>query len=253
MKYFFLFISLSITLFSCQSATEIKSTPQQKVETQQKTPISLPHLVRQPTTKTDRPPLIIILHGFGANERDLHEPLAPYFDPRFLVVSLRSPIELRPDSYCWYPIEFVENGLDIKPVEEEKARKKLSAVIDEVVDFYNADKNKVFLLGFSQGAIMSSTIVMTAPEKIRGAVLLSGQVPLATDKNMATAAAIGKVDLFISHGKKDKVLPIQDGRDLKTKLEKVGATNVIYKEHEGAHQLDGAHLREALGWLSERI
>ncbi len=251
MKYFVLFISLSIALFSCQSATEVKSAP--KVAVQQKTPISLPHLVRLPTTKTDHPPLIIILHGFGANERNLHEPLAPHFDPRFLVVSLRSPIELRPDSYCWYPIEFVENGLDIKAEEEEKGRKKLLAVIDEVVNYYDADKSKVFLLGFSQGAIMSSTIVMTAPEKIRGAVLLSGQVPLAADNNIANAAAIGQVDLFISHGKSDQVLPIQDGRDLKAKLEKVGATNIIYKEHEGAHQLDGAHLREVLGWLSERI
>lgn len=253
MKYFFLLLSLSIALFSCQSAAEVKSTPKPKVETQQKIPISLPHLVRQPTTKIDHPPLIIILHGFGANEQNLHEPLAPYFDPRFLVVSLRSPIELRPDAYCWYPIEFVENGLDIKPEAEEKARKKLLSVIDEVVNYYDVDKNKVFLLGFSQGAIMSSTVVMTAPEKIKGAVLLSGQVPLSTDNNLSNAASIGKVDLFISHGKKDNVLPIQDGRDLKAKLEKVGATNIIYKEHEGAHNLDGAHLREVLGWLSARI
>ena len=251
MKYFFLLIPLSISLFSCQSATEVKSIP--KVAIQQKTPISLPHLVRLPTTKTDHPPVIIILHGFGANEQNLHEPLAPYFDPRFLVVSLRSPIELRPGSYAWYPIEFVEEDLVIQPEEEEKARQKLLSVIDEVTDYYDADKNKVFLLGFSQGAIMSSTVVMTAPEKISGAVLLSGRVPLAVDKNMANATAIEKVDLFISHGKKDKVLPIQDGRDLKAKLEKVGATQLIYKEHEGEHQLDGTHLREVLQWLSARI
>lgn len=251
MKYLFLLISLSVALFSCQSATETESTP--KVAIQQKTPISLPHLVRLPTTKIDQPPVIIILHGFGANEQNLHEPLAPYFDPRFLVVSLRSPIELRPNSYAWYPIEFVEEGLDIQPDVEEKARQQLLSVIDEVTNYYDADKNKVFLLGFSQGAIMSSMVAMTAPEKIKGAVLLSGRVPLAVDKNMANAAAIGKVDLFISHGKKDKVLPIEDGRALKAKLEEVGATNLIYKEHEGAHQLDGTHLREILQWLSVRI
>ena len=251
MKYFFILLSISLALFSCQSAADVKSTP--KVEVQQKTPISLTHLVRLPTTKTDHPPVIIILHGFGANEQNLHEPLAPYFDPRFLVVSLRSPIELKPNSYAWYPIEFVENGLKIRPEEEEKARQKLLSVIDEVINYYDADKNKVFLLGFSQGAIMSSTVVMTAPEKIRGAVLLSGQVPLAVDNNLSDAAAIGKVDLFISHGKKDNVLPIEDGRKLKAKLEEVGSTNLIYKEHEGAHQLDGAHLREVLQWLSTRI
>jgi len=245
---FFLFF---ILLSSCQSA--VKPTPTTPKPVPQKKAVSLVHLVRQPNPQTAHPPLLIILHGVGANERNLHEPLAPYFDPRFLVVSLRSPIELGPDQYGWYKVGFSEQGVVIDPKDEDEGRQKLLGVMDELISFYDADPSKVFLLGFSQGAIMSSAAVLSAPEKIRGAVLLSGKPPMAIDQNLADAAAIGKVDVFISHGKNDKVLPIIDGQNLKAKLEKAGVKNLIYKEHNGAHQLDGQHIREVLQWLSERI
>ena len=246
-----LFSLFLIILWSCQSS--VKPTPTTPKPVPQKKEVSLVHLVRQPNPQVANPPLLIILHGVGANERNLHEPLAPYFDPRFLVVSLRSPIELGPDSYGWYKVGFSEEGVIIDPKEEDEGRQKLIGVIDELVQYYAADASKVFLLGFSQGAIMSSAAVLSAPEKIRGAVLLSGKTPMAIDEHLAEAAAIGKVDVFISHGKNDKVSPIIDGQQLKEKLEKTGVKNLIYKEHNGAHQLDGQHIREVLQWLSARI
>ncbi len=235
----------------CQSS--VKPSPGAPKPIPQKKEVSLVHLVRPPNPQVTHPPLLIILHGVGANERNLHEPLAPYFDPRFLVVSLRSPIELGPDSYGWYKVGFSDAGVVIDPTEEDAGRQKLLGVIDEFIQYYHADSSKVFLLGFSQGAIMSSAAVLSAPEKIRGAVLLSGKTPMAIDQHLADAAAIGKVDVFISHGKNDKVLPITDGQQLKAKLEKAGVKNLIYKEHNGAHQLDGQHIREVLTWLSDLL
>ena len=237
-----------ISLWSCQSAVHPSAAPPTP-----KKEVSLVHLVRKPNPPATTPPLLIILHGVGANERNLHEPLAQYFDPRFLVVSLRSPIELGPDRYGWYPVGFSEEGIVVDAKEEDAGRQKLLEVIEEVVSFYDANPDKVFLLGFSQGAIMSAAAVLSAPDKIRGAVLLSGKTPVAIDQHITTSSAIGQVDVFISHGKNDKVLPIVDGRQLKEKLEKAGVTNLIYKEHNGAHQLDGQHIREVLAWLATRI
>jgi len=246
-----LFFLLIVVLWSCQSA--VKPTPTTPKPLSQKKEVSLVHLVRQPDPQVSNPPMLVILHGVGANERDLHTPLAPHIDPRFLVVSLRSPIEIGPNRFGWYNVGFSEEGVVIDPQEEDKGRQKLLSVIDELITYYNADTNKVFLLGFSQGAIMSSAAVLSAPEKIKGAVLLSGKTPMAIDQHLADASAIEKVDVFISHGKNDKVLPIIDGQNLKAKLEKAGVKNLIYKEHNGAHQLDGQHIREVIQWLSERI
>lgn len=246
-----LFYLSFIIIWSCQSA--VKPSPTSPKSVPQKKEVSLVHLVRQPNPQVASPPLLIILHGVGANERNLHEPLAPYFDPRFLVVSVRSPIELGPDRFGWYQVGFSETGVIIDPKEEDAGREKLLEVIDEIVQYYEVDASKVFLLGFSQGAIMSSAAVLSAPEKIRGAVLLSGKTPMAIDQHLASKSAIQKVAVFMSHGRNDKVLPITDGQQLKEKLEKAGVKNLIYKEHNGAHQLDGQHIREVISWLSSLL
>src|SRR5438046_1375043 len=47
-----------------------------------------------------KPPLLVLLHGFGANEKDLL-PMAARLDPRFAVASPRAPFEVRTGSYSW--------------------------------------------------------------------------------------------------------------------------------------------------------
>src|ERR1051325_4712280 len=47
-----------------------------------------------------KPPLLVLLHGFGANERDLL-PMAARLDPRLAVISLRGPYEVRSGGYSW--------------------------------------------------------------------------------------------------------------------------------------------------------
>ena len=40
-----------------------------------------------------KPPLLILLHGYGANEDDLFS-LAPFVDERFFIVCVRAPIRI---------------------------------------------------------------------------------------------------------------------------------------------------------------
>ena len=57
-------------------------------------------VVHQPPRKPapGKPPLLVLLHGFGANEQDLL-PMAARLDRRLAVASLRGPHEIRPGSY----------------------------------------------------------------------------------------------------------------------------------------------------------
>ena len=54
-------------------------------------------------------PLLVLLHGYGADERDLFG-LAPYLPPEYVVASVRAPLTppFPAPGYSWYPIE----GLD---------------------------------------------------------------------------------------------------------------------------------------------
>src|SRR5215470_3634672 len=59
-------------------------------------------VVHQPPRKPapGKPPMLVLLHGFGANEQDLL-PMAARLDPRLAVASLRGPYQIRPGSYSW--------------------------------------------------------------------------------------------------------------------------------------------------------
>ena len=138
-------------------------------------PSSLFHLVQPPRRPSEgKPPLLLLLHGVGSNEQDLFS-RAPMLDPRLLVVSARGPITLYPGAYAWYHVTFTYEGPVHRPGESEESRKKLITFLDEIVDAYDADPQRVYVGGFSQGGAMTFCLATTVPEKLAGALILSGR------------------------------------------------------------------------------
>src|SRR5215471_19838142 len=131
--------------------------------------LPLVHLVRQPAVEADTPPLLLLLHGIGSNEHDLYG-LAPFLDKRFLIISVRAPNTLGPGSYAWFEVEFAPQGPVINPKQSEASLKTLITFIKETVTAYRADPKQVYLMGFSQGAIMSASVALTRPDLVAGAV-----------------------------------------------------------------------------------
>src|SRR5262249_59729656 len=122
------------------------------------------------TRHPGNPPLLVLLQGFGANERDLL-PMAARLDPRLAVASLRGPYQTRPGNYAWV------NGNSAD--ELDRARQLVIETIDQVADSMGADRGRVYLAGFSQGAMLTLAIALTEPEKIAGAAVLSGRLVAA--------------------------------------------------------------------------
>src|SRR4051794_33373186 len=116
--------------------------------------LSLTHLVSRPQQAgAGAPPLLILLHGVGSNEHDLFG-LAPYLDPRFLIVSARAPYVMMPGMYAWFEIGWVGTEIVVDPQQAEASRKLIGEFVQEAAAAYGADPGRVYLLGFSQGAIM---------------------------------------------------------------------------------------------------
>src|SRR5579863_4212753 len=137
--------------------------------------LSLVHVTRKPLVEQETPPLLLLLHGFGSNENDLIS-MAPSLDKRFLIISMRAPNTLSPGSYAWFDVDFRPQGSLINAEQAEVSRQILLNFISEAVTAYGADARRVYLMGFSQGAIMSASIALTQPMLIAGAVLMSGRV-----------------------------------------------------------------------------
>lgn len=214
--------------------------------------LSLVHKVLEPREKQrGRPPLLLLLHGIGSNEDDLFS-LAPYLDGRFLVASARAPLVMGPGSFGWFNIEFTPQGFVADLGQAEQSRSLLLKFIDELVETYEADRDCVILMGFSQGAMMSLSAALTQPDRVRGIVAMSGRLPSQVLAQAASPEALQGMPVFVSHGIYDPVLPIDGGRDCREKLEALPVV-LTYREYPMGHEVSLESLRDVAAWLKTTL
>jgi phospholipase/carboxylesterase len=220
--------------------------------TAKKASLSLTHLFQQPRQPSDgAPPLLILLHGLGSNERDLVG-LAPYLDPRFQIVSARAPHSLMQDGYAWFEIGWTANDITINFQQAEQSRVLLMSFIAEVLAAYGGDSARVYLLGFSQGAIMSAGVALTEPELIAGTVLMSGRIPEEIRPLFAAPERLAGKPFLVVHGTADTVLPIRNGRASRAILATLPVA-LTYQEYAMAHEVSAQSLADVAAWLTARL
>jgi phospholipase/carboxylesterase len=205
----------------------------------------LKYLVREAASREAKPPLFVLLHGYGSNERDLFS-LAAQLPANAVVVALRAPHALDEHSYAWFHITHASGNRSYNREEAEESRKQIMEAIDELKKNYGA--GNVFLLGFSQGAIMSLGTGLTAPEKVTGIIALSGGI--LDIVKPAPAARLGKLHVFIGHGTNDQVLTIDHSESAYKTCTKLGV-KVTFKKYPMAHQITEDELKDVTKWISE--
>jgi phospholipase/carboxylesterase len=213
---------------------------------------SLTHAVREPAGNTPEPaPLLLLLHGVGSNEEDLMG-LAPALDPRFFIVSARAPITLGHRSYGWYHVEFTPTGHIIDFEEAEQSRTILLRFVEELVGSYNIDRSRVYLMGFSQGCIMSLAAALTEPHRFAGVAGMSGRMPPGIDGKVAPVEELKGLPILIVHGAYDSVISIELGRGIRDALEKLPVA-LTYREYPIGHHVSEESLSDVTTWLAEQL
>ena len=215
--------------------------------------LSLVHLMRPPLDAAGdgKPPLLVLLHGYGSNEADLFG-LAPYLDERFLIVSARGPIELSPGAYAWFHITFGGVGFGVDQDEARQSCRTIIQFIDEAVRAYDADPQRVFLAGFSQGASMSLSVLMAAPEKVAGVAAMSGFLLPANEDEPALGARLAGKPVLLVHGDDDDIVPVLLGRRARDTLSTL-PVDLTYREYAMRHQVTDESLDDVSQWLSQLI
>lgn len=211
----------------------------------------LHYVVREPKTKTENPPLLILLHGYGSNELDLFS-FADELDDNLLIVSARAPYEMGFGGYAWYAINLDGNNEKFSDLDEaQKSIDRIADFIETLKNKYQTAPNNTFLLGFSQGAILSYAFSFQHPNKVQHVLALSGYInhDLApkniSDKNIQT-------DYYISHGSVDQVLPVDWARKAPAFLSDLGLQNV-YSEYPVGHGVAPQNFFSLKKWIEERI
>ena len=212
--------------------------------------MSLQYIVREPKNKTQNPPLLILLHGYGSNKEDLFS-FAEELPDELLIISAQAPYEMGYGGYAWYAINFDDVKGKFSDLKQAKTSLDIVAIfIDEIKQKYKTDPDKTFLLGFSQGAILSYSLSFFYPNKVQSVIALSGYIntellPKEISKEIQTS-------YYCSHGSVDQVLPIEWARKSKPFLDNLGLQNV-YSEYPIGHGVAPQNFYSFKTWIEARL
>ena len=207
-----------------------------------KSPFTFIHTV--PETTAGKQPAIFLLHGMGSNEEDLPQLVQDFKDSHH-IFSLRGPIVFDP-GYTFFTIE--EEGKPIRAVFDEVLTYIQSFIQEAIVEF-GLDEEQIYVLGFSQGAVLAQSLALTMGSVIRGVVALSGYVPDFVKMDYAQQP-VDHLNVFISHGEYDYIIPPHWGKESKEYFESLGA-NVTFKTYNDGHGVTPENHQDLVAFLRQ--
>tara|TARA_B100000780_G_scaffold32610_1_gene20544 strand:+ start:1739 stop:2383 length:645 start_codon:yes stop_codon:yes gene_type:complete len=212
---------------------------------------NLEYVVRKPKKIIENPPLLILLHGYGSNEQDLFS-FSEELPDELIIISARAPYTMGNGSFAWYEINFDNNNDKFSDLEQaRKSIGKIAQFIKEIKQKYSSELSKTFLLGFSQGAILSYAFSFLHPNKVNHVIALSGYINEELIPNNSKDLDI-KTSYYISHGLVDQMIPIDLARKSKIILNNLKLEN-SYNEYPIGHGVAPQNFYSFKNWIEKRL
>jgi predicted peptidase len=188
----------------------------------------MPYRVYVPTTYTAAKPapLVIALHGLGANEDsffDRYDKLPPQLAEKhgFLMAA---PLGYRVDGFYGSPIG---SGVDAAAQQKQQlSEKDVMEVLRRMRAAYNVDTSRIYLIGHSMGAI--GTWYLGA----KYADIWAALVTFAGTGSRQSVERMKALPQFVVHGDADRTVPVTGSRTMVDEMKKLGM-NVTYVEVPG--------------------
>ncbi|WP_199313885.1 alpha/beta hydrolase-fold protein [Leptolyngbya sp. FACHB-671] len=172
-------------------------------------------------------PLILMLHGAGGDAEgamNILQDLADPFETILLAVDSRRQT---------WDVIMSQYGPDVAFIDQ---------ALTQTFTRYAIDPNRIAIAGFSDGASYALSVGLTNGDLFKHIIAFSPGF-------MAPADQVGSPRLFVSHGQRDTVLPIDRcSRRIVPRLQQAGY-DVLYQEFDGPHTVPGEIRRAALEWF----
>jgi phospholipase/carboxylesterase len=192
-----------------------------------------------PAAKGDAP-VLLLLHGTGGDENDLL-PLVQLVAPDAATLSVRGNV-LEHGA----PRFFRRLSEGVFDLEDLRVRTgELAEFIDAAAAEYGFSTDRLFALGFSNGANIAASLLFSRPDVLAGGVLLRAMVPFEPDP---VPDLSGKSVLLVQ-GRNDSLIPGASAERLAALFKAAGA-NVELAWQPGGHQLNRGDVMVAQEWLS---
>lgn len=190
-------------------------------------------------------PLLILLHGRGKEAETIFS--VEHLLPReFHVIAIRAAYAMPNEGFEWFKPYDNEQPLNSFSEEHyEESLQILTKMIQDLVEEKDVDKERIFLLGFSQGAAMCYFLGLRGIIKPKGVVPMSGFFPRPI---MKWKKLNRDAHFLITHGTEDNVLSYNESIFAQTFLAEHGITSEYY-EYKGRHKMTLPLLKYVNSWL----
>lgn len=202
---------------------------------------------------------IIVLHGLGADGSDF-VPIAQELDLRAIgpvrfvfpnapvqPVSINGGYEMR----AWYDIYPASEDPSLPREEDEAGLRNAQAIVQALIDRETGRGvpcERVVLMGFSQGCVVTLMAGLRAPQRLAGLVGLSGYLSLA-DRTAAEAGEANRhTPIFMAHGEQDDVVAIGRGLAARDALDALGYA-IEWHSYPMGHSVCDEEVRDLNAWL----
>jgi phospholipase/carboxylesterase len=196
-------------------------------------------------------PLLIALHGYGANKRQMMREAQLMAPENFAIASLQGFHQhIKEPREKGGPLRFGFGWLTNFRSEESVAihHRALLDLIKVLSSEGVADPARVFLLGFSQSCALNYRFAFTHPEHLRGVVGICGGIP----GDWETSPTYRNADIDVLHltGTRDEFYTPERVRDYEKQLA-ARARSVKFKSYDAAHEIVPEMRLDVKQWLEQ--
>lgn len=188
--------------------------------------------------------LMILLHGRGGKAEDFSW-IPDFFDFDDMHYLLLNAPYIYDNGFTWYH-ESSHHFDDIR-----NASVLLTKTLDMLFkeDF---DASQSFLLGFSQGSLLTFEFGARYPKELAGYIAISGQLysPALLLKEMNPK--LKNTQWLCTHGTQDKVLDFKTARKQIETLQKSGF-DIVFKSYEKAHSITNEEIEMIRAWIKSKF
>lgn len=192
-------------------------------------------------------PLIVALHGIGADEQDL-APVYEAWETQAVLVFPRGPHD-HPPGFAWY--ELYRPGHPV-PASFGSTQRLLEAWLADLRALPGLGQRPVYLSGFSQGAFVALSYALHHPDAIAGVMAFSGLLPRGLPDGLPVPpAAVRHLPVFLTLGLLDPLFPVAWLEESVDQLVAWGVNPTVVP-HPGGHEIPPMALAAARAWFAGR-
>jgi phospholipase/carboxylesterase len=177
--------------------------------------------------------LLILVHGRTGDENSMWT-LAHNLPSNYSIVAPRGPYPALEGGFSWRndssKRDSLSSSIDLRPAAEGLMEFIDTWTVSEGINIRQYD-----LVGFSQGAAVVYILTLLYPDRILKVAALAGFFPQGAEALLVPSHLAGK-QIFISHGRKDNMVQVEEARRAVKLLRETGA-QVTYCESDAAHKV----------------